>query len=107
MDKPKCAGCGEVAMETEYWWHEKNKQIWHSSCAVRAGMWMAVAGKSKEETDTIFINACLKNNSVLLDHLKNRRIKELDGFYKKVVSKRDISKELFDKVVVSLQDVHS
>lgn len=106
-DKPKCYLCGEVGSETEYWWHEKIKNICHSSCAVKCSLWVEVVGKTKEEIDEIYIKACINNNLVLLDHVKKNNTDQLKKFYQKVISKRGIELKFFEKVVKALVQINN
>jgi hypothetical protein len=98
-EKPKCAGCGEVGMEEEYWWHPRNREIWHMSCAVKAAdLIFSKKTNSKEENNKRFIiGVC--SNPVIEEHIKTKNKDELDKFYKKVLEKKGISKELFIKTI--------
>jgi len=104
-EKPKCSICREKGTENEYYWNPNTNELTHASCVIHfyARYWEN-AKKPKEEQDQIFLEHLLYNNRVIREHVMKENTKELDGFYKKVIEKRGITKDVFDAKVKWMRD---
>lgn len=85
-NKPKCFGCDEVGMETEYYWHVPHGgdgHLWHSSCIIRGSMLIAKNRPAPEGRRKVFIQNLFVNNAVLRDHVEKKNIVEIEKFVNK------------------------